>query len=117
MNKETIELLIAEIDKMAVKLGVASEKLMPIIMHQVQTGAVINIIVAGILIVSLFCFCYYAKTRWDIVEDNEIEGIVGMAGIILSAITLFSVIAGINSLNKLINPTYYALERIINLIH
>ena len=117
MNKETIELIIAEIDKLAAKLGVASERLMPIITHQIQTGAILNILLSGILTVSLFCFCTFAKVNWDIIEDKEMEGVVGMAGLILAIMTLFSLIIGFNNLNRLLNPTYYAIERIVNMIH
>lgn len=120
MEQKIVEI----IDKLAEKLGVASEFIWSVLVKQAFVEAVISIFWAIIMYLSAFVFYIFVRNLFKEYSEaqknkpnEDYEGYViavimsGAAGLICLLIGLFQTA---DAIHCLINPEYWALRKILN---
>lgn len=120
------------INNLTDKLGVAADKLYPVLIKQVYISAMYKIawVIVGILIIvaTLWCIKMLKRKWWKIIEtkdherykpiDDNTGRVCVVGGLILSSVIGISItiIQTVTAIAIYINPDWYALQMILNQI-
>lgn len=119
MNKETLQL----IDKLAAKLGVATDYLWSVLIKQAFVSGITDII-QYVVIVALCIFLIKKHkhfcnkdNKWSYYEMEDGLGIpMTIAGVVAAFLLLCLFFCVPNTFTKFANPEYWALEQILDTV-
>lgn len=119
-KEELVTNLLARIDVMAVKLGIAAEHLWEIMVRQAIISGVIELITLGIftMIVGIYFRAFIEKRLYDRVESEPTPA--GVAVIVATIIVVIMTIAVLvqfcelgGIVTKIFNPEYWAYQSLL----
>jgi hypothetical protein len=118
------EKLTQYIEVLAQKLGVAAEHLYGVLVRQAKVEGIIGLILYGVLIPALLFVSYkvvsMAIKKWDDIYEADLEMPTILGIIFLLAITVIITICGFmdipGDIGRLINPEYYAIKELLDVI-
>jgi len=112
--------ILARIDVLASKLGVAAEHLWEIMVRQATIEGVIELLVLGVLFMALVVFfrIFFEKKLFDYVEDAPTPaGIAVVVSLFIAAVMIIVVAVSFCSLadivTKIFNPEYWAYQSLL----
>lgn len=120
MNQNWSEQIMSVVNQLAEKLGVATEKLYPMLLKQLKYNCVMDIIFIilsiGIIVYTAYMF---KKVIKNIKESHDDTGWI-LIGVLFVILDISSVITLISCITELIqikmNPDYYVFDMIMRLV-
>jgi hypothetical protein len=114
MNEKVIDKAFGYIDSVAQKLGVAAEHVWPLMIKQQVVGGITDLFFGVVLAVAAYLLIRQAMKDLTTYEGSEERGLVlsflgGIAAIFAFFCIYFSV-------GPIINPEYYAIQEILEVI-
>jgi hypothetical protein len=103
MNQE----LLQRLDALAAKLGVASEKIWDVLVYQGHVAGIVGAVVAGISVIGFYATYKLAK-KYDGYDEGPI-----IFAVVVVCISILLLIIGIYNALYLLNPEYYAVEKLL----
>jgi len=130
MEKESIELVLSRFDALAAKIGTTTEQIWPWLIKQQYVIATCNLLMCLLSIAVTVALCMYIKKNCKDISQkfNEMSYDAGsmckanfyialiVMTFIASIITIFITISAIESLPRIFNPEYYALQALTSML-
>ena len=114
MDSGNFTQLLSRLDALTAKIGATATHIGQTTPRQQYIQGYTEITVASVLFFSFLIGLFFTITRWEDINDAEPAIVFVLIGLFISIVA--SILLGIEAIQYLLNPQYFALQDMFNLI-